>query len=309
MYKNILDEIYIHLNNIVTKESRLFDDETRCAIYIIETLGAKKKAFIIQPYNTHYPYFKDWKLLVNWNEIESYPCSFTSWTITSEQNIFNALEKNENYSPWICYNSKSKGISIPHMYFAPTLSISYKNFDLISKGCEINWFVKVEKKHFFWKNIIVGNTHNPEKVLICHYDSWFNWACDNWIWVSLLLSILSLIDTNKFLILFAWSEEVSYDYPYWWYWYRKFEEKYSKALLFTKEIIVFDSFWFWKNITYTDPALIKSAFSPINYDLLYKTKVYSSEIEWLMEIYHSSDDTIEKINNIDIWEIIKIIHL
>ncbi len=297
--------IYEYLSNIVGQENRLFEKETECCTYIKKKLEKLGINYTSQTYETFYPRFLDRGLSVDSIALECYPCSFSSWVIT-ENNTFDSLKIKESYRPWICFNSASDFLSIPNIYYAPTLAIAQSDKKILHNGDLIKWFVNVKRERFIGENIIVWNIEKPKKIVMCHYDSRFSGACDNAIWVAVLLYILpDILKSN--MVVFSGSEEVSYEQPYRWCGYRKCENTFLKQFNIADEIIILDSFGYWKNIVYTEPSLIKSAYWTLHYDFLSKSKVYSSEIGKLMEIYHSKDDTIDKINNIDIDEIIWII--
>ena len=167
----------------------------------------------------------------------------------------------------------------------------------------------MSKYAFTSENILVWNTKNPEKILICHYDSFWGWSLDNGTWTALLLSLVAQLDLNRFLVLFAWSEEISMDdyEKYWCYGYRQFEQEYLQVMKDSREIIVFDSFGYKENEIITDENILKEAFLIENKDILNKVKMYASKFEYILENYHTPWDSPDKIENINFDEILSLI--
>lgn len=304
-------KFFNHLNNLHYLAPRFWNNEIKTANYIKNVLKHSNVQFISQSYDVTYPYWEEYFLKVDDEFIETLPCWFKTWYFKSNFKLVDSSDLEPDYSDFvISYNWKCDHISTPVMYPNVALAINKCDVEKIKQAKKVEWYLKVSKYKFTSENILVWNVQNPEKILICHYDSFWWGSLDNGTWTALLLTLVNKIDLNKYLILFAGSEEISMeDYEkYWCYWYRQFEKEYINAMKLAKEIIIFDSFGYKENEIITDKNILKEAFLIENKNLLEKVKMYASKFEYILENYHTPYDIPQKINNVNFDEILSFIN-
>jgi len=304
------NNFYTHLKNLHYLAPRFWENEIKSANYVKNILYSLKIPFIVQNYEVSYPHWEEYFLKVDNEFLEVLPCWFKGWYFINNFKLEDSSSLEPVYDNFvIAYNNKSNNISTPIIYPNLWLAINKNDVNKVKNAKIVEWYLKVSKYNFTGENILVWNLKEPKKILICHYDSFWGWSLDNWTWTALLLSLVKEIDLTNYLILFAWSEEISLDEyeKYWCYWYRQFEKEYSFLIESAKEIIIFDSFWYKKNEIITDINILKEAFLIENTNILPKVKMYASKFEYILENYHTPSDTPDKIDNINFSEILSLI--
>lgn len=286
---------------------RQLETETQAANLIRDILRQYQLNFIEQKYQVDIPRFIKHQLLVDGQQIDSLPTGLVSGMITKQDQILSSLissqlninDANINYSE-VCPT-----ISKNNFYHAPALAINFKDLDKIKNAVTIKGEIEVERANHESINFLIGNIESPKHILFCHYDSWGPGAIDNASGTALLFQLAlenkQLLETSLFVI--SANEEISYDYPvYWGHGYRVFEQAYLKALETSNQIIVVDCLGHAEPTITDDPNMIKLGFPIVNQKKLSpKIKMIDADINKLMEFYHSSLDTPEKIqaNHLD----------
>ena len=270
-------------------------------------------SFEVQKFKNAIP---DYKVKHNL-EIEFIPNTFASGKI-EEFVIVSNLEKNEDFElPNINFNPLSNSISLATFYYVPSIAISKKDLNKLPENLKIK--IKVKKEKFIAKNILVGNVKNPKTIFITHYDTLLNGAIDNSSGVAVLLYhiIHNKNSLEQNLFVFCGSDELSFEKPYWCKGYREFEKEYFDLLKKARKIVVVDSIGHKKPKIERRKELLKEAFTINNFEKLYK-KVYlitsvkgyftikEFDKEYL-SVYHSYEDTIDKLNEKYLLESLKII--
>jgi len=263
---------------------RLGENEIKAAKYIESFLSSQNVDFSVQTFKTEVPITIRAELFLDDQKIPCLGGSFESGKITSASQV--------HFSP---HSDFIETISYPS---DPGIYISRINQSLLEKAVKISGEVMVEKFYFHSKNILVGNTVNPEKIVFAHYDSLGGGALDNAGSVAICLNLLTenrdLISENLFV--FVGNEELSYDSPiYWGKGYREFEKIYSKLLNLAKEIVVVDG------VGVTAPQTIveniEDAFPVRNLNVLASKVTWISSVQSeVLKCYHCLEDTPDKLN-------------
>ncbi len=275
---------------------RQLEKETKAFEHIESILKEEQVSFKLQKYFTNIPKYLKAKLYADGEQIPCLPSSFVSGKIESNFSLISNLTSSQNfiYNSNINFNPASKAISRSNHYFAPSLSITFKDVLKVGNAKKISGEVEVEKTKHQSINILVGNTKNPKNLIFSHYDSIGTGASDNASGVALSLDLIinnkELLKDNLFVI--CGNEELSYDKTiYWGHGYRVFENKYLKILNNAKKILILDSFGFGEPIKYTDTKITVLGF-PIKNIQKYAKKItmISGELNTLMKFYHTNDD-------------------
>ncbi len=276
--------------------------ETKAAELIMSVLDEYGVKYIKQYYQTRIPNFISATLTVDGKKIPAIPTSFVSGEITSNYSMISSLISSQRFitDSNINFNPRAKSISRSNHYFAPAIAVAPKYLKQICDAKKVHAVVKVEPEKHRSLNMLVGNTENPKNIVFAHYDSIGPGAIDDASGIALLLQ--SIIEKPKTLeqtlYVISGNEELSYDKPlYWGYGYRVFEKKYSQQLQKAKQIICVDCIGHAKPEIFTDPGIVRLGLPLANLAKWQKkTAMLSGDIDALMEVYHSDDDTFEKID-------------
>ncbi len=289
------------LDELCNLAPRLWENEQEAAELIKEKLRKMRISFEVQHYRVRYPLFHFFELRVNGKELPCLPSSLVSGRIR-EKRVINALKHshstnyrkaNFNYNPY-CTN-----VSKFTFYEAPALAIRHSDAHTIMKARDVEGEVKVSWKPYTQENIMIGNTENPKKIIMAHYDSWWGGAVDNGLAVALLLHMASKANLKDSLILLAGSEEISHEKIYWCYGYRVFERKFRDVMEQAESIVVVDSIGRGRVEITKDREMIKDALWLRDNSFLNKATGIFGSFRDVMEIYHSPVDTPRVITNLE----------
>ncbi len=275
-----LKKAYSHISSVLTKNQIPFRTET---------------------YRTALPVWKKWSLKTEKGAIPCLPTGLTSGTITNAYALVSSLVSSRYFldMPHVNVNPKSSIISRANFSFAPSLAISRESLKALCNARNIRGELRVEKKMQDTRQILIGNTKNPKKILFSHFDSVGTGAADNASGTALMLQLISedpqLLNNNLFVL--DGNEELSYDYPvYWGRGYRNFEKKYARQISKAKRLIVVDCIGYAPTEILSKGPIIKLAFPIQKINLLAKKIVLiTSDYDTLMGVYHSDDDTLSRI--------------
>ncbi|HBC44933.1 TPA: hypothetical protein DCZ81_02080 [Candidatus Collierbacteria bacterium] len=260
------------------------ENEVRTAQYLENFLTQRKINFTSQYFKTEIPNVIHAELYLDGQRIPCLGKSFVGGMITSKDQI--------DFSPYSDY------IETITFRPIPTVAISRTNAKFLEKANHVRGEVVVEKYLFQSRNILVGDTINPKKIIFAHYDGLGGGAVDNAGSVAICLELLienpELLSENLFV--FAGNEELSYDSgDYWGKGYREFENEYLTLLKSALEIVVVDG------VGVSPPVIVsedREDVFPINH-----FDEFSSKITWLSSIqsevlkcYHCLEDTLDKLN-------------
>jgi len=257
--------------------------------------------FKIEKFKTFIPVVSSFGLLVDGKKVDCLSTSFTGGKINGNDSIVSSLISSQPLISKlnINFNPKCKSISRSNFYFAPSLAIKTKDVGRVVSAKKVSGFSVVKKTEIESKQILVGNIKNPKTIIFCHYDSVGPGAVDN---VSGTAVLLKTIINNKGvlknnLFVFDGNEELSYDFPvYWGYGYRVFEKRYGKLMIRAKQLVSVDSVGNGRPVVIKDPWILKLAFPIKNLEkLLSKTVTIAGNIDALMRVYHSDDDTVSEL--------------
>jgi hypothetical protein len=279
---------------------RQLANETKATALITATLDRYHIPYAKQRFVTNIPDFKKAELIADGKSIPCIATSMVSGKISDKSHIVSSLISSQRLidDENINFNPLSDAISRSNHYFAPSVAVAKKHLPAIINAKRVEATVSVRKKQHTSTNILVGNTKNPETVLFCHYDSIGPGAIDN---ASGTAALLSLIIEKKYLaknlFVIAGNEELSYDHPvYWGHGYRVFEQRKADVMRQAKTLLVVDSIGNSAPMFNQDPKIVPLGF-PIKHMERWRKKIYlvHGDLENLMTVYHSDNDTIEKI--------------
>ncbi len=281
--------------------------------FIENYIQINKVSYTINEYAVKVPYFKKFWLKVDGKSIECAPSGLKSGKITNKFLISNLLEEEIN-KPNINFNPYCEEISRMNFYSAPALTIKRKDTNKIRNAKNIEGILVVEEKKETGKQILVGNTTNPRKIVFTHVDSiGGEGAIYNAVSNALLLNYIvknkeSCKESYKEnLYAFDPCEELSLnDNKYWCYGFRVFEKKHTKILNDCKKIIVLDGIGINTKIS-KEKKDIDSTFNVDNKKLFSKITVFIEPTKPYLKWGHSKLDTISHINKKDITKMEKII--
>lgn len=292
-------EIHHYLCDLYRFSPRFWKNEKDTAEYIKKKIINKSCLSVSQIYTVTYPHWDTYYLMVDGEGIPVLPCCRVSGEITSGTVQSFSFDLDPQTPTLIC-NTRCPDVSIPALYDVPVLSVRPSDIPKIEWAKEVYGRVEVSQYTFQSENILVGNTKDPKKIFICHYDSYWGGAFDNGIGVATFLAYLDRINLSRDLVVFAGSEEMSMDDPYWCYGYRIFEEEYHSTLVVCDEIVVFDVFWYKKSSLVQDLDIVSQAFLIKDASLFSKTSIYCDSMDNILEIYQSPIDSPDKLVNLDI---------
>ena len=274
---------------------RLWENEKKAADLIEQKLDEKSVEHQLQEYQVTYPHYPEYWLEADGEEIKCLPSGFESGEITEKIVVDNLHTDFEGTN--LNFNPKCPGLSKQTMYEAPALTIARKDVQKVLEADEIHGRLEVEWKQQTGRNFLVGNTEDPELVVFTHYDSWWGGFLDNAFSVSLLMHLAPKLDKENILVLFAGSEEVSQENPYWCYGYRKFEEEHHEVIERCKDIVVVDTIGRGETMVSSDKELMEEALVLNSRDYVEKTEMIVGDFDKVMEIYHSPMDTKDKLTH------------
>ncbi len=267
----------------------------KAGVYLANALRAGGVDYTIEYVDTFLPKASS-LLRIDGKLIPSAPTSFVGGKIGSAEKLVSSLIPTRYLIevPNINFNPRSRALSRPNFYFAPSLAVHAQNVSKIIGAKKIAGTVRVVKERFSLPQLLVGNTKNPENIVFCHYDSIGPGAIDNASGTAVCLATAltrpELLKTTLFV--FDPNEELSYDKPaYWGHGYRAFEARHSKLLKSCKKILVVDCVGNGKPQIIRDPSILYLAFPLKNITpLLKKTATLGGDIDKMMEVYQSDKD-------------------
>ncbi len=284
------------IDKLISFGERQLRNENEAQVYIEEILRINNVSYILDTYTTYIPKYSEWGLVVDGIEIESLPCGLISGEINSADNLISSLISSQKnlHDPNINFNPRCEEISRSNHYFAPALAIARKDVDKIATAKVVRGYMEVEKTAHKSANILVGNTVNPKRIIVSHFDSIGPGAVDNASGIALSLQLIldKPVSLEQNLYILCGNEELSYDEGiYWGHGYREFETKRGELLENAEEIVILDSFGYSAIKQICDIAVMRLAF-PIRTIEKYKDKMtlLSGGYDQLMEFYHAKND-------------------
>lgn len=265
-------------------------------------LKKQEVSFLMEQFETKIPSFRGASLIADGKSIKAEPCALVGGVLSSKSNIISSLISSQKFinDDNINFNPACRAISRSNYYFAPSLAVNRRDIYRISRAKKIRGIITVRPVRHISLNVAVGNIRNPRFLIFTHYDSIGPGALDNASGVAVLINLLEKRpETLKnSLYIFSGNEEISYDYPiYWGHGYRAFEKNHPKLLKAVKAIYVVDCVGNGPPLIERNLVIAKLAF-PINNLNKLGNKIFpvSGNIQKLMEVYHSSLDTPEKLS-------------
>jgi hypothetical protein len=280
---------------LVALGERQLENETKAAALIEKVLVQNNIPFTNREFQVDIPRITA-KLFLDGVRTPAAGVGLVSGTIDSNYTIISSLVSSSvlQETPNISFNPRSKGISRSNHYFAPAIAVDRSVLSRVLKAKKVQATVVANKVNHSARDILVGNTTSPRKIVFSHYDSIESGAIDNASGVAVMLHvILSRPELRaNTLFVFSANEELSYDKPvYWGHGFRSFENECKSTLTNTKKIIVIDSVGNGPTNRVTDPGFVKLAF-PLSDSRLVQEKVVllCGDFDNLMRVYHSTLD-------------------
>lgn len=287
------------INDLHYFSPRLLQNQINAATYIKKILNENNLPFTVEEFETETPIFTKCELSADGQPIKCMPASLVSGTIDNNLNVFDVSEDEPKPGlPMLYFNGKSNAISrANHYQDAPALAFSRLDLAKVQKAKAVHGEINVERQSHTSQNILLGNFKTPTNLIFTHFDSLEGGAMDNASGVAItLMAILEhpeILQNNLFIV--SSDEEISFDRP--WYWgkgYRDFEKKHADLLESCQKIYIVDSFGLSPSIVHQH--VIDEYFPIVNDKILPKTFAVSCTEESQWSVYHSADDTPEKLN-------------
>lgn len=199
------------LKELVKISPRRGKNEQMAASIIRSSLEKEGIEYKSQLFTTEIPIEVKAELVADGENIPCLASSFVSGQISSRAPIVNFYGA-EGLAEAIHFNPVSHGICLQGYSSYPSVAINRDDVVRLLLAKEYHGVVEVESRTFDSENIIVGNTKNPEIVIIVHYDSIIgSGAIDNGAAVQTMYNLITEQSflLSKCLFLFAGSEEES----------------------------------------------------------------------------------------------------
>ena len=281
---------------------RLGKNERLAAVYLKNTLTENGVKYFSQKFKAVIPFWDQAELIADGKKIDCKNTSLVSGKISDKDNIVSSFPYlddaktgyNINFSPY------ADIICTVGFYEHPSVAIKYSDLNKLFRAKKVYGEVRVQKYSYASENILVGNRKNPKFLAFTHYDCVGNGgAVDNASGVA--TAVYTIIKHPEILestlFIFSGCEEISYDkYDPSGLGYRKFEQDFSPLLQAAKRIYVLDGLgnsnphftpdYSWLAIT-LQVEMLK--------DIKDKTFLMQCEVDKILKVYHSDEDTFGKI--------------
>lgn len=277
---------------------RLLANQRQAAEYIKSIFKDCSIDYLVEEFSTFTPNFSEYSLKVDGKNVECRPTSLVSGVIGRDCYIVDSQNDYADYDkPNINYNGKSDCISRSSHYPVPSLAISRRDVEKVRKAKIIEGMVKVEKIPHISQNIILGNLENPTNLVFTHFDSLEGGAMDNASGTAAtIMTILAHPEfLNNNLFVLSSDEELSFEEPtYWGKGYREFQNNHTSLFDTASKIYIIDGLGLTKASVHKQE--IEEFFPIIDIEkYVYKTFAVSCDILPQWSVYHSSEDTPEKL--------------
>ena len=268
---------------------RMWENEAEAADLVERFLRETGVDTSSETYPVVYPTYPDYGLSADNTQIDCLPSGLSQGTIENKRVIDNWHISGRDFKqPNINFNPYCSGISKPTFYNAPALTVSRSDIPRLMDADSIEGYLEIERKEFMSRNIVVGNTCNPDHMFFTHYDSWWGGFTDNAFAVALLIEIAGAAELDDICIVFAGSEEFSNEEDYWCYGYRQFEKRHREAMD-SASLTVVDTLGIGQPIETN--KFMEDAFLLDSKDLMDKASLVTTRPENWRHLYHSPLDT------------------
>ncbi|MDY6761689.1 MAG: hypothetical protein SVY41_01445, partial [Candidatus Nanohaloarchaea archaeon] len=277
-----------------------WENESDAAAFLEDRITGHGVDVHPQDYQVLYPEWSGYRVEADGTEIECLPCGFESGEIgktvvdslTVDERVFD--EANINFNP------RCEGISVASFYDAPAVAVSKQDIGTVLAADDVHGELTMSWERYGSRNLLVGNREDPDLVVFTHYDSFWGGFLDNALSVAVLVELLQDIDLSRTLVVFAGSEEVSQQDPYWCYGYRQFETRYSDVLEQCSAVVVADGMGRGPVQVRDERWLLEKALVLDNPEAVWpKTELLTSGFEALMPVYHTPVDTPDKATHVE----------
>ena len=281
---------------------RLGKNEQLTAAFLKKTLTENGIKYFSQKFQAVIPLWGKAELTADGKKIACQNTSLVSGKISGKDNIVSSFpyldDAKTNYN--INFSPHADTICTVGFYEHPSVAIKYSDLNKLFRAKKVRGQVKVKKHPYVSENILVGNRKNPKFLVFTHYDCiGKGGAVDNASGVAVAMHVVIRRPEilKNTLLIFSGCEEISYDkYDPSGLGYRRFEQAFPSPLKTAKRIYVLDglgnsnphftSDYSWLAITLQLKTLnsVKS-----------KSFLMQCEVDKILKIYHSDEDTPNKI--------------
>ena len=281
---------------------RLGKNEQLATAYIKKTLIENGVKYFSQRFKAVIPLWGQAELIADGKKIACKNTSLVSGKINGKDNIVSSFPYlddaktgyNINFSP------HADTICTVGFYGHPSVAIKYSDLNKLFRAKIVHGEVRTKKYSYTSENILVGNRKNPKFLVFAHYDCVCKGgAVDNASGVAAVMhTIIKHPEIQKnTLFIFSGCEEISYDkYDPSGLGYRKFEQTYSPLIKAAKRIYVLDGLGNSNpHFTHDYPWLAITLQLKMLNSIKDKTFLMQCEIDKILKVYHSDEDTYDKI--------------
>ena len=299
--KNEFD-IMAFIKKLCSLAPRLGKNERLTAVYIKKTLIENRVDYFSQRFKAVIPLWGRAELLADGKRIACKNTSLVSGKISGKDNIVSSFPYlddaktgyNINFSPY------ADTICTVGFYGHPSVAIKYSDLNKLFRAINVHGEVRTKKYSYTSENVLVGNRKNPKFLVFAHYDCVCKGgAVDNasGVAAAMYMIIKHPEILKNALFIFSGCEEISYDkYDPSGLGYRQFEQAYAPLIKAAKRVYVLDGLgnsnphftrdYSWLAIT-LQLKMLKS--------IKNKTSLMQCEVNKILKVYHSDEDTFDKI--------------
>ncbi len=281
---------------------RLGINERKTAEFIVSILKTHGVETAIQAFGTQIPQVKRVRLEADGKILDGKACCFVSGTIEGKHSLISSLIPSRFFldRPNINFNPECPAASLSNFYFAPAVAVSCATLTQILKAKKVATEVIIEPYRFESWNILVGDKDTPKKIFFAHYDSIESGCVDNASGVAVMMRAIVMRPRimQENLLVFAGSEELSYDRPtYWGRGFRAFEEQNKNTMDKAEKLVAIDCVGNGKPVMDNGDNIRYLAF-PVKRADRWKEKIFVMHADLAKEnkVYHSVLDDIGQLN-------------
>jgi|GEM_PF-458984 len=293
---------------------RQLTGEEDAAAYIQEELRNSSIDFIVENYRVKIPEVFDAWLEINGKRYESpriEGCSKVSGEISGKISFEDSTNPSGSlgmFNGVIACNSHCETASQAQWYPIPALAVDPELFtiaqDAFNASGNISGHVNVDVFDHIGQNILVGNTVDPQKIILTHYDCLKKGAFDNASGVAVLMKSIHKVrdKLNSALFAICGNEEICCEPSiYGGMGYRKMMEYHPNLFEGCEEVFVVDSVGVGESkfLTYEDDCQHSYAGFPVGNEyfeqIQTKLKLLIGDLNYLYSVYHSDNDVPENL--------------
>ena len=287
---------------------RFWERETETAKYVENALADMGVPFTAETYDVEVPRWDAWGLTCDGRPVDCLPCCLVGGRLDGASVVDAISVQDWDERPAIMVNPHCTTPAVAWLSEkGPAVAVSPADADILRRGGKTEGFVDVSRYQLRGRNIVVGDPEKCEKLVVCHYDSYWGGAMDNGVGVATMLALAPKLRDARYCLLFGGTEEASFETPYWCAGYRAFERAHPACFKNAAEIVVLNSFGHRENVVRTGENAAVAAFKVAWEGAAEKLKLYSSSRAALLSNYQTRADMPDKIDALDLDEVWRLI--